>query len=74
MGTIKEEDDAREADQSNVWTELGFQGDILDRISEAKYKKPTPIQYKTIPVILQGSDVIAIARTVKLTRLCNYTQ
>jgi len=36
---------------------------IKTSISELGYKKPTDIQYKSIPPILKGEDVLAIAQT-----------
>ena len=37
--------------------------DIKDGIADLGYKKPTDIQYKCIPPILQRQDVLAIAQT-----------
>jgi ATP-dependent RNA helicase RhlE len=39
-----------------------FEG-IKKSISKQGYKKPTDIQYKSIPAILKGEDVLAIAQT-----------
>lgn len=36
---------------------------IKTSISKLEYKKPTDIQYKSIPPILKGEDVLAIAQT-----------
>jgi len=36
---------------------------ITKSIEKAGFKKPTDIQYKTIPAILSGEDVLAIAQT-----------
>ena len=36
---------------------------IKTSISKLGYKKPTDIQYKSIPPILKGEDVLAIAQT-----------
>ncbi|MDC1222061.1 DEAD/DEAH box helicase, partial [Salibacteraceae bacterium] len=36
---------------------------IKTAISKLGYKKPTDIQYKSIPPILKGEDVLAIAQT-----------
>ena len=36
---------------------------ILKGILTKGYKVPTPIQRKAIPAILQGGDVVAMART-----------
>ena len=37
--------------------------EIKKNISKLAYKKPTDIQYKSIPPILKGEDVLAIAQT-----------
>ena len=36
---------------------------IKKSISKLGYKKPTDIQFKSIPAILKGEDVLAIAQT-----------
>lgn len=42
---------------------LGLGPKTLQAISEVGYEKPTPIQAQTIPHILEGKDVIALAQT-----------
>jgi len=42
---------------------LGLHKRILQATDDAGYSKPTPIQAKTIPVILKGRDVIGLAQT-----------
>ncbi|CAG9822479.1 unnamed protein product [Phaedon cochleariae] len=46
----------------------GFQSmnlnyNVLRGITKRGYKQPTPIQRKTIPLIMEGRDVVAMART-----------
>ncbi|PSN39512.1 ATP-dependent RNA helicase DDX54 [Blattella germanica] len=46
----------------------GFQGmglsfPVLKGVQKRGYKIPTPIQRKTIPLVLEGRDVVAMART-----------
>nr|CAI5860206.1 unnamed protein product [Callosobruchus analis] len=36
---------------------------VLKGITKRGYKQPTPIQRKTIPLIMEGRDVVAMART-----------
>jgi len=36
---------------------------ILNALEKQGYKKPTPIQEKAIPYILDGKDVLAAAQT-----------
>lgn len=42
---------------------LGIAPKILSILDKLKFVKPTPIQAKTIPTALEGSDVIGIAQT-----------
>jgi ATP-dependent RNA helicase DeaD len=42
---------------------MGLPGALLKEITSAGYETPTPIQAQTIPVVLSGSDVIALAKT-----------
>ncbi|KAK4307467.1 hypothetical protein Pmani_020771 [Petrolisthes manimaculis] len=42
---------------------MGLSGPVLRGVLRKGYKLPTPIQRKTIPVILEGKDVVAMART-----------
>ena len=42
---------------------LGLSAELLRAISEQGYTKPTPIQSKAIPIILQGKDVLGGAQT-----------
>lgn len=42
---------------------LGLNRDVFSGIKRKGYKVPTPIQRKTMPLILSGIDVVAMART-----------
>src|SRR5687768_16062469 len=42
---------------------LGIAPGILDAIDKMKFKVPTPIQYKAIPIAVEGKDVLGIAQT-----------
>jgi superfamily II DNA/RNA helicase len=46
-----------------LFSELGLKSSIVSAVTEKGYSTPTPIQAKTIPVILKGRDVIAAAQT-----------
>lgn len=54
--------DASEA-PAITFAELGLGPEILQSIEAMGYEEPTPIQVKTIPVMLTGADVIAQAQT-----------
>ncbi|XP_059471787.1 ATP-dependent RNA helicase DDX54 [Neocloeon triangulifer] len=49
--------------QGDGFKGMGLSHSILKGIQKRGYKVPTPIQRKTIPVALQGRDMVAMART-----------
>ncbi|XP_008198552.1 ATP-dependent RNA helicase DDX54 [Tribolium castaneum] len=42
---------------------MGLSYNVLKGITKRGYQQPTPIQRKTIPLVLEGRDVVAMART-----------
>jgi ATP-dependent RNA helicase RhlE len=42
---------------------LGLRSELLAAIADQQFKRPYPIQSKVIPAVLQGRDLVAIART-----------
>lgn len=42
---------------------LGIAPKILEILEQIKFKAPTPIQFKAIPLAIEGKDVIGIAQT-----------
>lgn len=42
---------------------LGIAPNLLDSLSRLKFTNPTPIQHKTIPLGIEGKDVMGIAQT-----------
>ena len=49
---------------SNVsFADLGLAEPLLRALHAANYVQPTPIQARTIPLLLQGRDVLGIAQT-----------
>lgn len=42
---------------------MGLNGALLKAITQKGFKIPTPIQRKAVPLILQGDDVVGMART-----------
>ncbi|XP_030934393.1 putative DEAD-box ATP-dependent RNA helicase 29 isoform X1 [Quercus lobata] len=49
--------------KSGGFESLNLSPDVYRGIKRKGYKVPTPIQRKTMPIILSGSDVVAMART-----------
>jgi ATP-dependent RNA helicase DeaD len=46
-----------------TFADLGLSKQLLDSLEHLGYKDPTPIQQETIPLLLQGRDVIGQAQT-----------
>ena len=46
-----------------TFEELGLSEPVLEALEHLGYKQPTPIQEETIPLLLQGRDVIGQAQT-----------
>ena len=46
-----------------TFRDLGLSDPLLDAISAVGYENPTPIQEKSIPVVLMGRDVLGSAQT-----------
>jgi len=42
---------------------LGIAPRILDILDRMKFKVPTPIQYKAIPIVIEDKDIIGVAQT-----------
>ncbi|KAF0300491.1 ATP-dependent RNA helicase DDX54 [Amphibalanus amphitrite] len=53
----------RKKKKSGGFQSMGFSNSVFKGITKRGYKVPTPIQRKCIPVILEGKDVVAMART-----------
>jgi ATP-dependent RNA helicase DDX54/DBP10 len=46
-----------------TWKGFGFDDSLVRGITKQGFKQPTPVQRLTIPLILQGHDCVAMART-----------
>ncbi|MGN6442225.1 MAG: DEAD/DEAH box helicase, partial [Arthrobacter sp.] len=55
---------AADADENTVkFTDLGIDGRVLAALQDVGYEKPSPIQAATIPLLLEGRDVVGLAQT-----------
>jgi ATP-dependent RNA helicase RhlE len=43
--------------------DLGIEPKIVEHLDKLKFKIPTPIQFKSIPLALEGKDIVGIAQT-----------
>jgi len=46
-----------------TFASLGLTKELLEAVAQQKFKQPYPIQSKVIPAILEGRDLLAIAKT-----------
>ncbi|MFF5791671.1 DEAD/DEAH box helicase [Paeniglutamicibacter sp. NPDC012692] len=46
-----------------LFSDLGLDGRVLAAVSDLGYEKPSPIQAATIPLLLEGRDVVGVAQT-----------
>jgi ATP-dependent RNA helicase DeaD len=56
-------DEAPKSDSGTTFADLGLSELLLQSITAVGYEIPSPIQERTIPVLLAGQDVIAQAQT-----------
>jgi ATP-dependent RNA helicase RhlE len=49
----------------NSFTELNLNELLLKAIAAEGYDKPTPIQARAIPPLMQGKDLLGIAQTAR---------
>ncbi|GAP57105.1 ATP-dependent RNA helicase DeaD, partial [Arthrobacter sp. Hiyo6] len=60
VAPAKEED----AEEEGVkFADLGIDGRVLAALQDVGYEKPSPIQAATIPLLLEGRDVVGLAQT-----------
>ncbi|EFJ35983.1 hypothetical protein SELMODRAFT_438217 [Selaginella moellendorffii] len=60
---IKHDKKLKKKAKSGGFESLGLSPSIYQAIRKKGYSVPTPIQRKTLPLILAGNDVVAMART-----------
>ncbi|XP_024931595.3 putative DEAD-box ATP-dependent RNA helicase 29 isoform X2 [Ziziphus jujuba] len=59
----KRQEKKKKKAKSGGFESLGLSPNVYGGIKRKGYKVPTPIQRKTMPLILAGNDVVAMART-----------
>ncbi|MCE3246142.1 MAG: helicase, superfamily, partial [Arthrobacter sp.] len=55
---------AEDSEEDGVkFADLGIDGRVLAALQDVGYEKPSPIQAATIPLLLEGRDVVGLAQT-----------
>ncbi|BCW49430.1 hypothetical protein StoSoilB13_17720 [Arthrobacter sp. StoSoilB13] len=52
-----------EEEEGVRFVDLGIDGRVLAALQDVGYEKPSPIQAATIPLLLEGRDVVGLAQT-----------
>lgn len=60
---LKRREKQKKKSKSGGFESLNLSPNVFRAIKRKGYKVPTPIQRKTMPLILSGADVVAMART-----------
>ncbi|QXQ12203.1 DEAD/DEAH box helicase [Paeniglutamicibacter sp. Y32M11] len=55
--------DTKTEENQILFSDLGLDGRVLAAVSDLGYEKPSPIQAATIPLLLEGRDVVGVAQT-----------
>ena len=63
MTEEEQEREKKTKKKKGVFAQFGLNGPLSKAIQKMGYNLPTPIQRKSIPPILEGRDVVAMART-----------
>ena len=51
------------SEETHAFSTLDLSGEVLDAVAKMGFTSMTPVQEKTIPVMMEGHDIIAIAPT-----------
>ncbi|MCY7347536.1 MAG: DEAD/DEAH box helicase [Pyrinomonadaceae bacterium] len=57
------EETIEETEPENPFEQFGLSAELLKAVKEVGYETPSPIQLKTIPVLLSGKDIVGQAQT-----------
>ncbi len=58
-----EEEKTVEAENINTFGQFGLNDELMRAINDVGYETPSPIQLKTIPLLLEGKDIVGQAQT-----------
>jgi ATP-dependent RNA helicase DDX54/DBP10 len=63
QAAVNRKNDSKTAKKAGAFQTMGLNTILLKAITRKGFTVPTPIQRKTIPIILDGQDVVGMART-----------
>ncbi|KAF7196702.1 ATP-dependent RNA helicase dbp10 [Pseudocercospora fuligena] len=63
QAAVNRKNDSTAAKKAGAFKTMGLNSHLLKAITRKGFTVPTPIQRKTIPLIMDGQDVVAMART-----------
>ena len=63
MNTTRSDDRGGIADDSTGFGGLGLRPELVDTLTALGYEEPTPIQRETIPLLIEGADLLGQAAT-----------
>ncbi|MEP7039535.1 MAG: DEAD/DEAH box helicase, partial [Acidobacteriota bacterium] len=52
-----------ELENLDTFADFELNAELLKAVNELGYETPSPIQLKTIPLLLEGSDIVGQAQT-----------
>ena len=58
-----EEEKIEEVENTNTFSQFGLNDELMRAINDVGYETPSPIQLKTIPLLLEGKDIVGQAQT-----------
>lgn len=63
QAAVNRKSDNKVAKKAGAFQTMGLNANLLKAITRKGFNVPTPIQRKTVPLILDGQDVVGMART-----------
>jgi superfamily II DNA/RNA helicase len=54
---------AEDYESEHLFSDFGLRRDLLRNVTQRGYEMPTPIQDKSIPVLMEGRDIVGLANT-----------
>ncbi|WP_038605931.1 DEAD/DEAH box helicase [Corynebacterium atypicum] len=58
-----QEEEAEEQEEQDAFAALGLDERMVEAVRAVGFEQPSPIQHETIPLLLQGRDVVGLAQT-----------